>query len=134
MKNKNKVLQRAQMIWDDGHVRIVAGEIRRELMDDIKTIYVIDLNKESIAEILKYAHANECTLIPGLDIDEDGYYVEYKQVPFIVEQRVPDRRRQDIDKICAQNGMRYYDEFTFFLKNKGRCLDEWSVEEIPIGE
>ncbi|MCL2054972.1 MAG: hypothetical protein FWG90_11145 [Oscillospiraceae bacterium] len=126
-----RVIQRALLKWSRGGDTVIIGEMRRELRDKF-TVYVIDLDEAQTAEAIKKSGRNLCTLIPGLDIEDDGYYVEYQLVPYIVEMRVPDRRREDIAQICAQNNMKHYDEFTYFLNNKGFGMDEWSVEEIEI--
>ena len=127
----NKIIQRAKLIWSRGGDTVTIGEIRRELRGKL-TVYVIDLNETQTAAAIKKSGRNLCTLIPGLDIEDDGYYVEYQLIPYIVEMRVPDRRREDIAQICTQNNMKHYDEFTYFLKNKGFGMDEWSVEEVEI--
>lgn len=110
---------------------VAIGEMRRELWDN-RTVYVIDLDEAETKRAIAHINGNPRTFIPGLDIVEDGYYVAYQRIPYIVEMRVPDRRREDIDEICAAVGMEFYDEFTYFLKKKGYMLDEWSVEEIPV--
>jgi hypothetical protein len=127
----DKILQKANLIWTGAIGSVAIGVISRGLKG-MKTIYAIDLDPQKVEEVLKYDVSNLCTLIPGLDIEEDGYYVEYQQPPFIVEMRVPDRRRNDINEIAEKHGMDYYDEFTYFLITKGYVGDEWSVEPIGV--
>jgi len=127
----DKCLQKAHLIWSGYGTSINVGTISRGLRGT-KTIYTIDLMPQKIDEVLHLDPSNLHTLIPGLDIVEDGYYVEYQQPPFIVEMRVPDRRRSNINEIAASYGMDYYDEFTYFLTKKGYVGDEWSVESIEL--
>jgi len=125
----NKILQSANLIWTKGTTSIVVGTISRGLQGK-KTVYVLDLDEEQVDKVLELDESNLHTLIPGVDIVEDGYYIEYQLPPYLVEMRVPDRRRTDINEIAEKAGMEYYDEFTFFLYNNGYAGDEWSVEEI----
>lgn len=48
-----------------------------------------------------------------------------------VQQRVIPPERQNIGQILHENGMKFYSEFPFLLKNQGRsCQDECYIEQI----
>lgn len=102
------------------------------MTDRLFTAYVFDLDKDKIDALKPLDKEVGRLLIPGLDLEEDGYYVASSRVPYFVSMRVIDRRRDDLQKYLDMFNMEAYDAFTMFMRNHGYGCDNFWVEEVPV--
>ena len=126
------VIQKGNLLYDYGDKTYPVGTISKELLNDDQTIvYVFDLDKNAINKLKKLDPEHVCDMfIPGLDIADDGYYQVFKRLPFLVESRVIDRRRDDLQEHLEKYHMKEYDAFTLFLRSGGHSLDKLYVQDV----
>lgn len=110
----------------------IIGELRKEVGLDNNISYVFDIDKDKLDGLKQYGEdTSSPTIITGIDLDY-GYRQRHVRVPFFINMRTPDRRREDIDEILERYGLEYYDQFEILLRNKGFSLDKWRVlKEFP---
>lgn len=127
------VVQKCILYYKYEGVDYAIGTISKEfLLDRLIFAYIFDLDKEAIDRLSKIAPYINDIFIPGIDLELDGYYVAFSKVPYLISSRVADPRRDDIDEILEHFGMKEYDAFTMFLRNKGRSADNFWVEEVNV--
>ena len=128
-----KVLQKANLFYKCEGKDYKIGTISKEfMMDRFICIYVIDLDKNAIDELKKIDKTVNSIFIPGVDLDLDGYYIASSRIPYIVQMRVVDKRRDDLQKYLDMFNMEAYDAFTMFMRNHGYGGDNFWVEEVPV--
>lgn len=59
--------------------------------------------------------------LPGIDCDlrKETYWRDYD--PCMLTQRVPDKRRPDIQELVKRDGVPYYDQFDYMCRHFGLC-------------
>lgn len=119
------VLEAGDLYFED----IWIGEIRKELHDVATFKYVMALNEAVILSLVRTQPTiHLATFIPGLDMEQDGFYREFDELPFLVAMRVPDQRRGDVAEGKFSQVSNFYDPFTYYLDSGGRSLDGFWVQ------
>ncbi len=128
-----KVVQKCELYYDVDDKEYLIGYITREfLLDRLFYAYVFDIDKDMIEYLKTLDRRVTDWFIPGLDLDDYGYYQAFSVLPFFIEMRVIDGRRSDVDKYLKMYGMKHYDAFTMFLRTEGRSADKFHVKEISV--
>lgn len=134
LKN-TKVIQRANLFYDFNGKSYLIGTISKEFLTDrLIYAYVFDIDKEAVDNLKKIDSTVTDSFIPGIELDEYGYYQAFSKLPFFISMRVMDRRRTDehFYYYLKMYNMTEYDEFTFFLRSQGRSEDNFHVEEVSV--
>jgi hypothetical protein len=129
-----KELQKCNIFYKSGNGKTYnLGTLTKAFVFDKMVYgYIFDLNKEVYEHLYKIDKNFYPDIIPGVDVEEWGYYQAFSRLPFFISSRVADPRTGNIDMYLKRFNMKYYDAFTMFLRNKGRSLDNLYVEEIPV--
>ncbi|HBY21125.1 MAG: hypothetical protein A2Y24_08420 [Clostridiales bacterium GWE2_32_10] len=124
-----KLLNKGYIAYEveEDKIYIVIGELREEMDENFKRLYIIDIKEEKVMQLVDLGYIqHDFNILPVMNI-EHGYYQRHVRLPAFITMRVPDRRRTDINEILQRFGLEYYDAFEILLRNKGRSLDEWRV-------
>lgn len=127
------VLQKGNLYFDYKGKEYWLGTLSKEWLNDRFFIaYVFDLDKEAISKLQKDRPNTFGDFIPGVDIDKSGYYQAFSNLPSFISDRVADPRMGMIQYYLDRFNMKEYDAFTMLLRNHGRSLDGFRVEEIEV--
>lgn len=128
-----KVIQKANLYYDVDNIPYCIGTISKEfLVDRLFFAYVFDIDKQAVEKLKKIDKNVDDSFIPGLELDEYGYYQAFSELPFFISMRVVDKRRNDLDYYLKKYNMTDYDAFTLMLRSEGRSMDNFHVEEIQV--
>ena len=128
------VLQKCNLFYNLQGKEYCLGTISKEFLPDRGFhAYVFDIDEAVYKKLheLDPINVNEC-FIPGLELDEYGFYQAFSKLPFFISMRVLDPRRPDLQPYLDKLNMQYYDAFTMFLRLQGRSVDNFHVEEVPV--
>lgn len=132
LKN-TEVVQKAELYYEHRGVAYCVGTISKEfLLDRLFFAYVFDINKDTVEKLRSLDKTIDYGFIPGIELDEYGYYQAFSQLPFFIQMRVIDRRREDVDVYLKKYDMEEYDAFTLMLRSEGRSEDNFFVKEVNI--
>lgn len=127
--NKTEVLQKANLYYtDENNADYCVGTISKEFVFDKMVVgYIFDIDKATVDKL----RLDPC-FIPGLDLDDYGYYQAFSRLPYFISMRIADPRRSDIGYFLDLYEMSKYDAFTLFLRSEGRYTDRLHVKEIDL--
>lgn len=84
-------------------------------------------------EICSDADISDTPMLFALFMKKGVYSIDSEWSKKWVQSRIIPSDRQNLGMILKAEKMKYYDEYTFLIKSKGKCShDDFCVEEIPI--
>lgn len=106
------------------------GILTREYNELNQITWVFNMIESEVAKLQKLLpYPDDCPILgAGLDVDY-GYYQRHKRLPWFIELRIPDKRRDDLQELLDRAGLRFYDEYDFLISNHGVCIDNYEFWE-----